>query len=82
MFARVFKQAWIDTIKVCTIVNAFAATGVYPIDKSKAISGKSAPAKIFCNDGKDTRTDGKKSAIGEASAAAKLALQALEESTG
>ena len=46
-FASVFKEAWIDTIKPRTIINAFVATGIYPIDKSKIKSIKTAPSKVY-----------------------------------
>ena len=36
VFNHMFKQAWIDTIKVHTIVNVFAASGVHPADMLKA----------------------------------------------
>ena len=49
VFARIFRKAWIDTIKVRTIVSGFAAAGIYPVDKSKASSDKTAPPKIFAS---------------------------------
>ena len=36
-------------MKVRTIVNGFAAAGVYPVDKCKASSEKTAPSTIFAS---------------------------------
>ena len=69
VFARIFRKAWNDTVKVRTIVNGFAATGVYPVDKRKASSDKTAPSTIFAS-------SEEKSAPSNAS---QLALKALEE---
>ena len=35
-FASVFKEAWIDTIKPRTIINAFVATGIIPLINRKS----------------------------------------------
>ena len=72
VFARIFKQ--VDSVKVRSIVNAFAGSGVYPVDKSKAKSTKIAPSKIFMN--KEDGTHGKESMT---SSSARLALRVLEK---
>ena len=76
VFARIFKPAWIDSVKARSIVNAFAGSGVYPVDKSKAKSTKTAPSKIFIN--KEDDTCGKELST-TATSSAKLALRVLEE---
>ncbi len=72
VFARIFKTAWINTVKVRTIVNGFAASGIYPVDESKASSSKGAPSKIFASD--DMASDEVSS-----STPSMLALSILEE---
>ena len=69
VFAQIFRKAWNDTVKVRTIVNGFAAAGVYPVDKRKASTDKTAPSTIFAS-------SEEKSAPSNAS---QLALKALEE---
>ena len=66
VFAHVFKEAWLDTIKPRSIVNAFHGSGIYPVDALKA-GIKIAPSKVFCDPSKEATTS-KHSA----------ALQALE----
>lgn len=53
VFARAFKQAWIDKIKVRNI-HSQPHAGVYLINTSKATLVKSVPSKIFINEDKDT----------------------------
>ena len=55
VFARVFKEAWLDTIKPRSIVNAFRGSGIYPVDVSKA-GIKVAPSKIFYDPSKEVTT--------------------------
>lgn len=47
-FTSIFKQTRIDSIKPRTIVNSFKEAGIYPVDKSKAKSVKTAPSKLYC----------------------------------
>ena len=55
VFAHVFKEAWLDTIKPRSIVNAFHGSGIYPVDASKA-GIKIAPSKVFCDPSKEATT--------------------------
>lgn len=48
VFARVFKEAWLDTVKARSIVNAFAGSGIFPVDASKSCS-KTTPSNVFCD---------------------------------
>ena len=48
-FAQVFKEAWLDTVKARTIVcNAFAGSGIFPINLSK-VGSEASPSNIFCD---------------------------------
>ena len=55
VFARVFKEAWLDTIKPRLIVNAFSGAGIYPVDASKT-GIKVVPSKVFCKASEEVTT--------------------------
>ena len=47
-FARVFKEAWLDTVKARSIVNGFAGSGIFPVNAAK-VGSKASPSNIFCD---------------------------------
>ena len=46
-FAKVFKVAWENTVKVSTIVNSFRCAGIFPVDFSVIRPEKLAPATVY-----------------------------------
>ena len=46
-FAKVFKEAWLDTVKARSIVNGFAGSGIFPVNAAK-VGSKASPSDIFC----------------------------------
>ena len=46
-FARVFKEAWQNTVKVSTIENSFHNSGIYPVDFSALRGTKLVPSTIY-----------------------------------
>ena len=44
-FAEVFKEAWINTIKLSTIVNSFRCAGICPVN-ANVCKSKVAPATV------------------------------------
>ena len=46
-FSSVFKDAWIETLKVSTIVNSFKASGICPLNKDAINPGKILPSSSF-----------------------------------
>ena len=47
-FAQVFKEARLDTVKARSIVNAFAGSGIFPVNAAK-VGSKASPSNIFCD---------------------------------
>ena len=45
-FAEVFKEAWINTVKLSTIVNSFRCAGIWPIN-ANVCKSKVAPATVY-----------------------------------
>ena len=54
VFSRVFKEAWIDTVKMKTNVNSFSASGIFPVDVSRVLGPKVMPSKLYDNSGSST----------------------------
>ena len=48
-FAEVFKEAWISTVKLSTIVNSFRHAGIWPVSATVPKS-KVSPATLYCTD--------------------------------
>jgi hypothetical protein len=46
-FAKVFKEAWLDTVKARLIINGFADSGIFPVNAAK-VGSKASPSDIFC----------------------------------
>ena len=46
-FARVFKEAWQNTVKVSTIENSFRNSGIYPVDFSALRGTKLVPSTMY-----------------------------------
>ena len=46
-FARIFKEAWENTVKVSTIVNSFRAAGIYPVDFTAIRREKVIPSTLY-----------------------------------
>ena len=47
MFAAVFKQAWVDTVKMSDIINAFRGSGICPFNPLAIDETKLAPSLPF-----------------------------------
>ena len=77
VFARVFKEAWLDTVKARSIVNAFAGSGIFPVDASKT-SSKTTHSNVFC-DPSTKECCSNSSPQDSLSQASKGALRALEQ---
>ena len=45
-FAEVFKEAWINTVKLSTIVNSFRCAGIWPVN-ANVCKSKVAPATVY-----------------------------------
>ena len=45
-FAEVFKEAWINTVKLSTIVNSFRCAGIWPVN-ANVYKSKVAPATVY-----------------------------------
>ena len=73
-FTRVFKEAWLDTVKARMIVNAFAGLGIYPVNVSK-VGSKVSPSAIFCDPNATSNTSPQDSS----SHAPSTVLHALEQ---
>ena len=56
-FARVFKEAWLNTVKLSTIVNSFRCAGIWPVNPNVCES-KVSPAAIYHDSA--TRDEGAK----------------------
>ena len=69
VFARVFKEAWTNSVKMKTIVNAFSACGLFPVDAHRVLGAKVLPSKVYVNP---------PSTASDSSSGAHLALHALE----
>ena len=46
-FARIFKEAWENTVKVSTIVNLFLVAGIYPVDFTAIHREKVIPSTLY-----------------------------------
>ena len=57
-FARVFKEAWLNTVKLSTIVNSFRCAGIWPVNPDVRES-KVSPAALY-HDGDNATDDGAK----------------------
>ena len=70
-FARVFRKAYLSTVKADTLINAFRHAGIYPPNYLQIDQRKLQPSKVYEETGNKTKPF--------APTANQLALQALEE---
>ena len=86
-FARVFKEAWLNTVKLSTIVNSFRCAGIWPVNPDVHES-KVSPAALY-HDGDNATDDGAKNeesaktpstnpSITNADKPSKLAMEVME----
>lgn len=46
-FAGVFKEAWNNTVKLATVINAFCNAGIWPVDPSAICLSKLTPSTVY-----------------------------------
>ena len=49
-FSRVFHAAYQKVVKLSTLVNAFRASGIYPVDRHAIDSKKLAPSNVYTSE--------------------------------
>jgi len=73
-FAEVFKEAWIATVKMSTIVNASHHAGIWPVNPNVCKS-KVAPATLYCASEKVGKDNSK---VSDEQSKVHVGLQVLE----
>lgn len=49
-FAEVFKEAWVNTVKMSTIVNSFRSSGIWPVNPDAIRVSKLSPSTVYHSD--------------------------------
>ena len=77
-FARVFHSAYKNVVRLSTIVNAYRASGIYPVDRHAINPKKLEPARVFSSEPSSSK-EASSCPFKPGPGASKLALKALEE---
>ena len=78
-FARVFRSAYENVVRLSTIVNAYTASGIYPVSRHAINPMKLEPAKAYPSEACSSSNEAPPCTFKPGPGAYKLALQALED---
>ena len=77
-FARVFRSAYQKVVKLSSLVNAFKASGIYPVNRQAIDQKKLQPSQVYSSEPSSSSCEAS-SSFKPSVGASKLALKALEE---
>ena len=77
-FAGVFHSAYKNVVRLSSIVNAYRATGIHPVNRHAINSKKLEPASVYSTEPSSSCNEASSSSLKPGPGASKLALKALE----